>query len=137
MIDSALIVMIVMYCLSISILGAQYVLGDVFYITLTNFDGVPVESHLLTIINQDEINERSGNIIEANYTGNSTYYNRVETFNTAAAYAAWEGLTLLTGTYIFNFLFLMGVPSVFVYLMVVLYGGFLIVRAVIGYVRGV
>ena len=129
-------IIIFMYATSMSLLGGQYVLGDVFGITLTNIDGVPIESHLLGFINEDELNERSANIASADFQGNSTYYDRVETFTTAAAFIAWELITLLTGTYIFNFLYLMGVPLIFVSIFVTLYM-LLLARAIIGYVRGI
>lgn len=136
MIEKALIVIIFMYATSMSILGAQYVLADAFGWTLTNFDGEPIESHLVGFVNEDELNTRTSNVAAANFTGNTTYYDRIETFTTSAAYVAWELITLLTGTYIFNIMWLMGVPIHFVLIFVTLYI-LLLARAIIGYIRGI
>lgn len=136
MMEKAMHIMLFMWCVSFSVLGGQYVIGDVFGIELTNFDGVPVKSHLLTLIDIDEINTVSENIITANFTDNSTAYDKIETFTTAAAFVAWEVITLLSGTYIFNFMFLMGIPIIFVSFFVIIYVMFL-ARAIIGYIRGI
>lgn len=129
-------VIVFMYAVSMSILGAQYVLADAFGLTLTNFEGEPIESHIVGFINEDELNERTANIAAANFTANTTYYDRIETFTTSAAYVAWELITLLTGTYIFNIMLLMGVPEHFVLIFVTLYI-LLLARAIIGYIRGI
>jgi hypothetical protein len=65
-----------------------------------------------------------------------TFYNKVETFTTAAAAVAWNLILILSGTYIFNFMYLMGVPDVFVAIFVSLYV-LLLARAIIGYIRGI
>ena len=134
--EKALHVMLFMWCISFSVLGGQYVIGDVFGVTITNLDGVPVKAHILTLVDEDVINTTTENIVTANFTTNSTYYDQVETFTTAAAFVAWELVLLLSGTYIFNFLFLMGVPLIFVSFFVILYLA-LLARAIIGYVRGI
>ena len=149
MIDKALIVIIFMYAISFSILGVQHEIGDVYHkniVTLVDvYDsngnisihaGTPIKSSLLGYINQDEINRRALNMLTANYTGNTTYYNKIETFTTGAAFAAWELITLLSGTYIFNMMYLLGVPLHFVIGFLALYL-ILLSRAITGYVRGV
>ena len=108
----------------------------------TDFDGdgspdnISLEPNILTIIDEDTINTTTENIVTANFTTNSTFYDEVETFTTAAAFVAWELVTLLSGTYIFNFLYLMGIPIIFVTFFVILYLA-LLARAIIGYVRGI
>lgn len=130
-------VIIFMYAMSVSVLGAQYVIADVFDITLVSpISGVPVESHIVGFVDEDNINTITENIVTGNFTTNSTYYNKVETFTTAAAYVAWELITLLSGTYIFNFMYLMGVPAFFVAAFVILYL-ILLARTIIGLVRGI
>lgn len=139
MIDKALIIIIAMYALSISVVGVQYEAMECCGVTITNLDGVPVNSHILGFINQDELNQRTLNIKEGNYSDsgqNTTFYSKIETFTTGAAFVAWELVTLLSGTYIFNFLYLMGVPAIFVAGFVIIYL-LLLSRAVIAYVRGV
>ncbi len=125
-----------MYAASLSIMGVQYVIADVFHVELTNLDGVPITSSIVGFIGQNEFNQRMINIVQANFTSNSTFYSKIETFTTGAAFVAWELVTLLTGTYIFNFLYLMGVPLIFVMAFLMLYL-FLLARAILGYVRGV
>ena len=136
MIDKAMIVIIFMYAISGSLLAAQLVLADEFGITMKNFEGEAIESHLVIFLNESELNTRAESSINANFTGNTTYYDQVETFTTAAAFVAWELVTLLSGTYVFNIMVLMGVPFEFVVIFVVGYL-FLLIRAIVGYIRGI
>ena len=135
-----------MWSISFSILGGQYIIADVYEIeimnTWTDFDGdgdadvTPLKSHLLSIINEETINETTQNIVTADFRNNSTYYDRVETFTTGAAFVAWELVTLLSGTYIFNLLYLLGIPLMFIAFFVILYLA-LLARAIIGYINRV
>ena len=149
MIDKALIVIIFMYAISFSILGIQYELGDVYHVdlvtivdvkdssgTVTIAAGTPIKSSLIGYINQNELNTRASNMLSANYTGNTTFYSKIETFTTGAAYVAWELVTLLSGTYIFNLMYILGVPLYFVLGFLAIYI-FLLSRAILGYVRGI
>lgn len=136
MIDKALMIIIFMYAVGFSMLGIQYTLADTFGITMTNMEGTPIKSALHGFIKDDEINERTQNIVSANFQGNSTYFDKVETFTTGAAFVAWELVTLMTGTYIFYIMFLFGVPEIFVLVFVTLYV-LLLARAILGYVRGI
>ena len=136
MIDKALMIIIFMYAVGFSMLGIQYTLADTFGITMTNMEGTPIKSALHGFIKDDNINERTQNIVSADFQGNSTYYDRVETFTTGAAFVAWELVTLMTGTYIFYIMFLFGVPEIFVLVFVTLYV-LLLARAILGYFRGI
>lgn len=136
MIDKALMIIIFMYAIGFSIVGIQFTLADVFGITLTNIEGVPVDSALRGFIKQDELNIRSINIITANFTTNSTFYDKIETFTTGAAFVAWELITLMTGTYVFYIMILFGIDEIFVITFLALYL-FLLARAIVGYVRGI
>lgn len=137
-----------MWSISFSILGGQYIIGDVIGVELqntwTDFNGdgivdetdhIVLKSHLLTIIDEDTINTTTQNIVSANFEGNTTYFDKVETFTTGAAFVAWEVITLLSGTYIFNLLYLMGLPLMFIAFFVIMYL-VLLGRAIILYVRG-
>jgi len=136
MIDKALMVIIFMYAVGFSIVGIQFTLADVFGITLTNMEGQPVDSALRGFLKQDELNIRSSNIVTANFTANSTFYDRVETFTTGAAFVAWELITLMTGTYIFYIMILFGIDEIFVIGFLALYL-MLLARAIVGYIRGI
>ena len=136
MIENALNIMLFMWCVSFSVFGIQFVVGDVLDVDITNYRGEPVRSHLASMINTDQINQVTVDIIEGDYKDNSTEYDKVEDYGIAAAFVAWELILLLSGTYIFSFLHLMGVPLIFVSVLVILYL-MLLARAIVGYIRGV
>jgi len=130
MIEKALIIIIFMYSMSFSMLGVQYILGDVFQIEMTSMTGVPIRSNLLSISDIDTLN-----ILGANVTGTNATVIRTDPV-TAAAEMAYEVFLLITGTYIFNMLLLFDVPVVFVAGLILIYV-MLMMRAVIGYLRGI
>ena len=136
MLEKALHIMLFMWAVSFSLIGFQYVVADTIGIELTNYRGDPIRSHLLEFIDQEQINRITENIVTADYTDNSTRYDRVETYDVAASFVAWELVLLLTGTYIFSMLVLLGVPSIYVTGLAVLYFA-LLARAIVGYIRGV
>lgn len=133
MIEKALFIAITMYALSFAVLVGQYVWGDVFGVTLTSFTGTPIQSPLLALIQTDTLNTISTDIINANSTTNSTITG-IERAFTVGYTVGWDLVTLLTGTYIFNFLYLMGVPPLLIAGMVILYV-FLLGRAIMSYIR--
>ena len=104
-----------------SALTVQFVLGDIFGVTFETPDGDPIKSNILSIIDINDINTRELNIINANFTENTTDYNRVENSAVASAYVAWEALQLVSGTYIFQLLILFGMPEILVAFMVIVY----------------
>ena len=130
MIEKALIVIIFMYSMSFSMIGTQYILGDQFGITMTSMSGVPIKSNLLGITDIDTLNIIGANVTETNATTIRT--NPVA----AAAEIAYELFLLITGTYIFNMLLLFDVPVVFVAGLILIYV-LLMIRAVVGYLRGI
>lgn len=134
--EKALIIIIFMYAVSFSVYGAQFVLGDVFGVTLQSYDGTTLEPYLLDFVEEGTINTRTENIVNGTYIDNGTTYNRVTDFSVSAAYVAWELVQLLSGTYIFNLVYLLGVPLVFVTPLVILYL-MLLARAIIGLIRGI
>jgi hypothetical protein len=139
-----------MYAASISVIGVQITVANVYDIELVTLVDVyditgetiiypkdtPITSSIVGFLQQGTFNQRATNIVQANFTGNTTYYDRVETFLTGTAFVAWELVQLLSGTYIFNLLYLLGMPLIFVTGFLMLYL-LLLARAVIGYVRGV
>lgn len=133
MIEKALFIIIVMYGASFGMLTAQYIWADVFGITMTSFSGVPIKSAILEFINTSTINSISDDIINANSTTNSTITG-IERAFTVGYQVGWDIVTLLTGTYIFNFLYMMGVPALLIAGMIVLYV-LLLARAITSYIR--
>ena len=130
MIEKPLMVIIFMYAMSFSFLGIQFVLGDVFGVTMTNYEGAEIRSNLLDIVDEPNINNVTGNLNSLNQT---TIENNPVT---GAAELVWDVLTLLTGTYIFNVLSLLGVPDIIIAGMVVIYA-IMLFRTLVAYLRGI
>jgi hypothetical protein len=126
--------MVVMYILSFALLGAQWELADTHGYVLTNFDGVELKSAIHEYVQQERLNQYTDSIISADYQGNSTAYDKIETSITAGVFVVWELITLMSGTHIFSVLILFGIPPIFVAIFVVTYV-FLLARAIIGYIR--
>ena len=138
MIDKALIIVFVFYALGFMMVGMEYSVSQVYHVDLVSpLTGDPMpSSSIVGYLQNGEFNDATDNIVSANYTSNSTFYSKVETFTTGAAYVAWELIGLMSGTYIFNIMLLMGVPVWFVTAFIALYI-LLLARAIIGYVRGI
>ena len=132
MIEKSLIVVLFIYATSFSLLGAQYIWGDVFHVTMTDLNGQPFKHNLINDINVNTINSVTGPL-----ASNST-----STVLTTADYlgkVANIGLDLFelaTGTYIFDLLSQLGVPIIFIIGFLVLYL-FLLIRSILGWVRGI
>ena len=122
--------MIFMYATSFGLLGAQYLMGDIIGVTMTDIEGNPLKSSILDTINVDTLGTSAQNVIGTNATAVTTDP------ITAAAGIAWELIQLMTGTYIFNIAYLMGVPLIIVAGMTLLYI-ILLMRTIIAYLRGV
>ena len=132
MIDKSIIIIIFMYGASISFLTIEYVMVDVFHITVTNYAGQQLTGAFVTTqLNLDEFNTISEAIDQGTYTQNTTFYDRVETYATAGAAVAWNFISILSGLYIFNLLTFMGVPIPLVTGLAILYV-FLLARTIIG-----
>ena len=130
MIEKALIIIVFMYATSFSMIAGQYMLGDVFGVTMVNFEGIEVRSNLLDVIDEGNLNSVTGNLNSLNQT--TITDNPI----VAAGGLVWDIVTLLTGTYIFNMLLFFGVPPIFIGGMVVIYS-LMLFRTLIGYLRGV
>jgi len=128
--EKALVIIVFMYSLSFGLLGAQYILADTFGVTMVSYDGTPIKSNLLETVNLERFQDISGNIIETNSTTIRT--NPV----IAAAEIIYEVFLLLTGTYVFQLLSILGIPTIFVTAFVFIYFIFM-VRAITLYLRGI
>lgn len=119
-----------MYASSIALLGAQYIWADTFHVTMTNFQGQPLKNNLLKDMNQGTINQIANETIQTNQTN--------VTLNAVglAANIGWDLILLVSGTYIFDVLAQLGVPVIFIVGFVVLYI-FLLVRSIMGWIRGI
>ena len=137
MLDKALFIIISMYVLSVAFLTVEYTLVDVLHVTVTNYNGDELTGGLVsTWMDMTTVNSQTQMIINGTFNENTTDYNRVETSITAAAAVAWNLIILLTGMYIFNLILFLGVPPPLVAGFVLLYG-FLLARAIFGYINRV
>ena len=118
----------------IALLGVQWELADTYGYTLKNFDGVEVKSAIHEYVKQEQLNTYTNSIVSADYQGNSTAYDKIETSVTAGVFVVWELIGLMTGTHVFSLLILLGVPPIFVSIFVIAYI-LLLARAIIGYLR--
>lgn len=134
MIDKSIYICLAVYIMSFSILTIQYAFADVFNITLTGVDGTPLRSNILVLLNTDTINTLTGDIVSANNTRNDTL-SAIENAYNIGFNVGWDIITLLTGTYIFGVLYLMGVPVIMIAGMVAVYAFFL-ARTIIALIRG-
>ena len=130
MIEKSLYIMIFMYSISFSILGAQFIVGDIMGVEMTDINGDPLKSSILTTIQVDQLNTSAQNVIGTNQTS------IVSDPITAAAGIACELILLMTGTYVFQIAYLLGIPSILVAGMVLLYI-ILLMRTIIAYLRGI
>ena len=102
-------------------------------------DGTQVKSGILDFIHQDKINLLATNVtnqvnLTSGASGGFDFF--VNNPITAGATMAWELFLLMTGTYIFNLLYLFGVPPIFIAMIAVPYG-FLLINTLIAKIRGV
>lgn len=128
--------MVFMWTTSFSLFAGQYLIGDVFGIELTNFYGNPIRSHLAEFVQIGTFNVTTESIIAGNITDIGTANDGAKIFTANPAIVVWEFVQLLSGTYVFNLLFLLGVSAIVVVGMVSIYT-LLLARAIVGYVRGV
>ena len=127
--EKSLILIMFMYIAGAALIGAQYIWADVFHVTMTNFQGVPLKDNLLHDINMGSINGVGGAVLNNTQTSaaNAVVF---------TAQIAWDLILLMSGTYIFDFIFQMGVPAIFVTIFIIGYL-FLLIRTIMGYVRGI
>ena len=129
MIEKSLIIIIFMYAVSFSLLGGEFVMST-FGVTMVNYEGTPIASNLLLIIDTDSLNSVTDNLNTINGTTAES-----DPVGTAAGLVV-NLIGILTGSYIFNILFLFGVPSIFIGGFIILYA-LMLFRTLIGYLRGV
>ena len=130
MIDKPFYIIIAAYSFSFGLLGAQF-MADSYGITLTAPDGTVIKNALLEYINEDQINTFSSNVTASN-NGTSWGLEPIIQAGNIATFLFY----LLTGTLIFNFLYLFGVPAIFIIPIVVIYF-ILLARSIIALIRGV
>ena len=130
MIDKPFYIILAAYSFSFGMLGAQF-LADSYGITLTGPDGSPIKNALLEYVNQDQLNTFSQNVTASN-NGTSWGLEPIKQAGDIATFLFY----LVTGTLIFNFLYLFGIPAIFIIPIVIIYF-ILLGRAIIALIRGI
>ena len=129
-IEKSLIIIMFCYAATFSLLGAQFIWADVFHTTITDFQGQPLKHQLLTDIHTDTLNHISNTMIQTN--SSSVGFDAIAT----AGLIGWDLILLIAGVGVFDLLAQLGVPLLFVYIMVGLYI-FLLGRSIMGWIRGI
>lgn len=122
-----------MLAVSIGISVAQFVYADAYHIVLTDFQGKPLKDIVLQITNVGTINTLQG---QSNALNSTNIQSNALGVASAIAGIAVTLVELVTGTYVFDILYHLGVPVIFVVGMIMIYVA-LIGRAILGWIRGV
>lgn len=122
-----------MLAVSIGIAVAQFVYADAYGITLVDFQGKPLKDIIQQITNIGTINTLVG---EANTLNSTNIGGNPLGVASGIASLAVTLVELVTGTYVFDILYHLGVPTIFVVGMIILYVA-LLARAILGWIRGV
>lgn len=133
MIDKPFYIIIAAYAFSFGFLGAQF-LADSYGATLTAPDGTVIRNAFDDIIQIGNINN-AATIVNSTATNSTGLLNPVDLV-VAAASVASALFQLMTGTYVFNILYLFGVPAVFIVPIAAIYI-ILLARTVIALIRGI
>jgi hypothetical protein len=133
--DKAFYIIIFMYFASFGMLAGQYLFADPFGYQITNFEGVTIKDEIFGFLNVTNVNTITGDIADAQSQSNSTLDAVENSFNLGLN-IGFLGLQILTGTVIFNILYIFGIPAIFIAGMVVIYA-FLLVDAIIARIRGI
>lgn len=138
MIDKSLIIILIMYVITISLMTFEYTWAAPYGLSLTNFQGEAITPVLESTLPQDRLNQIQTDVLTTNInaTVGGEPFDRVGDFNLGMAYTAWEYISLLSGTYMFYILYFMGVPLPLVIGMSLIYG-FFFIRTVVGILRGI
>lgn len=123
-----LMAILFVYAVNFGVLAAQYVFADVYNITLYDFNGNPITSEILDLIDQVTLNQVGTNI--ATQDQSSLFNNPI----TNVAKIGWELIVLAFGLQPFNLAYLLGVPLIalagmgFIYIILMGYGIASIIR---------
>lgn len=131
MIEKSLMVIMFVYAISIGFLGMQYIIFDVFHSEMTNFQGVPLKNNVIKDIQVNTLNQVSGPLAR-----NSTATLSTTDYLGIVANVGVDLFLLVTGLYIFDIMLQLGIPGIFIVGFVILYL-FLLIRSILGWVRGI
>lgn len=133
MMEKSMMAIMFVYAISIGFLGLQFVVFDVFHSQMTNFQGVPLKNNIINDIGVATINNVSGAL---GHNSTQTIAQAAAQYAAAVANIAIDLIMLITGLYIFDIMLQLGIPSIFIVGFVILYL-FLLIRSIVGWVRGI
>ena len=134
MIEKALFIAICMYALSFSLLIGQYLYADILGMALYSpITGAPLQSAVLQFIDTGNLNSIASNVVTVNSTTPNSFAGIERAFQLGMT-VGLQLFELMTGTYIFNLMSLLGIPDLVILCFVVLYV-FLLIRAAMSYFR--
>lgn len=139
MLDTALRIIIFMYVASWGVLIAQYYFGDVMGEPLVSpVTGEEVRPAIIGTLNRDGIRSTTQDMTEGNYNrDDGNPFSQFVDYGIAAAFVAWDLISIIAGLEIFWFLMgYLGLPMVVVAPFMAIYL-ILLGRAIVGYIRGV
>lgn len=126
--------MISLYALSFSLLIGQYIWSDVLGVTLYSpVTGLPVRSAILQYIQTGTLNTAGVNLVNVNSTTSNVFTGIERAFQLGMT-VGLELFQLMTGTYIFSLLEILGIPNIVTLPFVTIYV-FLLFRAAMSYFR--
>lgn len=131
--DKAMIVWVFMFMIGVGIATAQYIYADVYGITLKDVNGQPLKDVVLQISNINTINTLQGGLNQLNGTNIQT--NPVGVASGIASVSVTL-IEVILGVYVFDILYHLGVPLIFIAAMIAAYVIF-VGRAVLGWIKGV
>lgn len=124
-----------MYAISFALLGGQFVIADVFHTELTDFNGNPMKNILINGVGTATLNTIEVESTNTTDAAKAQATSPVNYLGVAALYA-WNIFMLISGFYVFQFLFQLGVPLIFMSGFIALYM-FLLIRTMMGFIRGI
>lgn len=123
-----------MYALSFSLLIGQFVFADIMDKTMySSISGTPLSQAVLQYINTDTLNTITTSVVNVNATTPNTFTGIERAFQLGMT-VGLQLFQILTGTYIFNLLLILGVPALAILAIVMIYV-FLLIRGAMSYFR--
>lgn len=134
MIEKALFIAISMYALSFSLLIGQYVFADVLGMSMYSpVTGIRLQPAVLQFINTGTLNTIAVDVVNVNSTTSNVFTGIERAFQLGMTIGL-ELFQLMTGTYIFSLVQVLGIPNIVTLPFVTLYV-FLLIRAAMSYFR--
>ena len=139
MIANSLRIIIFCYAVSIGLLSIEVLLLVPLGMELRAPDGTPMKASMIGLLSEDRIKDVATNIRDTNFSGESAdgnIFSRIFDFNVSAAYSVFQLVQILSGTYVFSLLLVVGFPAILVVGMVMIYTIFLAVT-IVSLLRGI